>query len=67
MWLLFTEGIRTSLEWRGEPAESSARAGTFRARLLPGIRIPQNYTVFFNTLTSNHIFVKLNVLSPAKL
>jgi hypothetical protein len=35
------QGIRTSLEWRAEGAESSARTGTFGARLLPGIRIPR--------------------------
>jgi hypothetical protein len=55
------QGIRTALEWRAERAESSARTGTFRARLLPGIRISRIYSIFFNALTGNRTFAKLNV------
>jgi hypothetical protein len=56
-------GIRAYLEWRGEPAESSARAGTFRARLLPEIRIPLNYMILFKGLVGNHILKELNVFN----
>jgi hypothetical protein len=55
------QGIRTSLEWRAERAESSTRTGTFHARLLPGIRISHNYAIFFNSLDDKRIFEKLNV------
>jgi hypothetical protein len=51
------------MEWRGDPAESSARTGTFRAQLLPEIRIPLNYMILFKGLVSNHKYEKLNVYS----
>jgi hypothetical protein len=55
--------IRTDLEWRGDLAESSAGTGTFRARLLPEIRISPNYAILFKGLVSNHILRKLNVFN----
>ena len=59
--LLLTSGF--NLEWRVEPAESSAEAGTFRARLLPEIRTPMNYAILFKGLVINHIVEKLNVFN----
>jgi hypothetical protein len=59
--LLLASGLY--LEWRGDPSESSAETGTFRARLPHEIRISQNYTILFKGLVSNHILKKLNVFN----